>query len=124
MRLRSVATFAAMCRACVKVNDSVPAKVKLSVMLFSNLECRAENLLPVADGLLLGWGGQRGIDRVAGIERGINDRVGLRGRTELAAIVPGVDGLDALHRLGERAAGGCGVVVGEGDEFPARKSVG
>lgn len=38
-------------------------------------------------------------------ERGINDRVSLRGGIELADVVLGIDRVDDLQRLGESAEG-------------------
>jgi hypothetical protein len=68
----------------------------LLMMRFSGLERGSKDLLPVADGLVFCGGRERGIDRIAGIERRIDDGVGLGARVEAADIVLAIDRVDDL----------------------------
>ena len=64
----------------MRMREGVASVIGIAVLMIctSGLEGGAEDLLPVVDGLVLGGCGERCVDGVAGIERGIDDRVSLR----------------------------------------------
>lgn len=51
------------------------------------MEGGAEDLLPIGNGQLLGGGGKRSVDCVAGVEGRIDDRVRVGGRVEMRYVI-------------------------------------